>query len=239
MRRMVAHLLQLGERRQNHAAPANSLGRFDLDGLRAAPAGTPQVDVTFAIDLNGMVQVSARDRTTGRTQTVSVSARTAVAQEPALGGPKARAAKSPPVDVVEPALQQAAASPQSAEPARAQGQSDESAVAADTQAWPSTGSQPGPANPASNAAKSNPTEGQEAEAPLPSPIQAVLKEAELLLGLGDKLGGHDRSSIEKTAEQLRTMLTAAAAPDEVERSRSALRQLVTHVKEVLLLRRGR
>ena len=67
----------------------DSLGRFDLDGLRPAPAGTPQIDVTFAIDLNGMVKASARDRATGRSQTVSVSARTGVAQEPALGVPKA------------------------------------------------------------------------------------------------------------------------------------------------------
>jgi molecular chaperone DnaK len=63
----------------------DSLGRFDLDGLRAAPAGQPQIDVTFAIDINGIVKVSARDRNTGRTQTVSVNARTAQAQEPALG----------------------------------------------------------------------------------------------------------------------------------------------------------
>jgi molecular chaperone DnaK len=66
----------------------DSLGRFDLDGLKSAPAGQPQIDVTFAIDLNGMVKVSARDRATGRSQTVSVSARTAVASEPALGVPK-------------------------------------------------------------------------------------------------------------------------------------------------------
>jgi molecular chaperone DnaK len=63
----------------------DSLGRFDLDGLRSAPAGTPQIDVTFAIDINGIVKVSARDRNTGRTQTVSVNARTGQAHEPALG----------------------------------------------------------------------------------------------------------------------------------------------------------
>jgi molecular chaperone DnaK len=53
--------------------------------LRSAPAGTPQIDVTFAIDINGIVKVSARDRNTGRTQTVSVNARTGQAHEPALG----------------------------------------------------------------------------------------------------------------------------------------------------------
>ncbi len=73
----------------------DSLGRFDLDGIKAAPAGSPQIDVTFAIDLNGMVKVSARDRATGRSQTVSVSARTAVAKEPALGGAQAKAEAGP------------------------------------------------------------------------------------------------------------------------------------------------
>lgn len=67
----------------------DSLGRFDLDGLRAAPAGSTQIDVTFTIDLNGMVQVGARDRATGLSQTVSVSARTALANEPALADARA------------------------------------------------------------------------------------------------------------------------------------------------------
>ena len=63
----------------------DSLGRFDLNGLREAPAGVAQIDVTFAIDINGMVKVSARDRSTGRAQSVTLSAHKAIGREPALG----------------------------------------------------------------------------------------------------------------------------------------------------------
>jgi len=57
-----------------------SLGRFILDGLAPAAAGTPQIEVTFTIDINGMVLVSARDRGTGSEQTVTVSVHTASAR---------------------------------------------------------------------------------------------------------------------------------------------------------------
>lgn len=82
------HVVQ-GENEQGRLN--DSLGRFDLEGLRPAPAGSPQIDVTFAIDINGMVRVSARDRSTGRSQSVSVSARTQTAHEPALGDSKSQA----------------------------------------------------------------------------------------------------------------------------------------------------
>jgi molecular chaperone DnaK len=49
------------------------LGRFDLDGIPSAPRGVPQVDVTFDIDANGILQVSARERNSGREQRVNVS----------------------------------------------------------------------------------------------------------------------------------------------------------------------
>jgi len=49
------------------------LGRFDLDGLPAAPRGVPQIDVTFDIDANGILHVSAKERESGREQRVSVS----------------------------------------------------------------------------------------------------------------------------------------------------------------------
>jgi molecular chaperone DnaK len=51
----------------------HSLGRFDLDGIPSAPRGTPQIDVTFDIDANGILQVSARERNSGREQRVNVS----------------------------------------------------------------------------------------------------------------------------------------------------------------------
>ena len=63
------HVLQ-GERQM--AADNKSLGRFRLSGIPPAPRGVPQVQVSFDIDANGLLQVSATDRTTGRQQTVSI-----------------------------------------------------------------------------------------------------------------------------------------------------------------------
>ena len=58
---------------ESHKASENtSLGMFDLVGLAPSPAGVPQVDVTFEIDANGMVRVSAKDVATGREQKMIV-----------------------------------------------------------------------------------------------------------------------------------------------------------------------
>ena len=59
------HILQ-GERPM--AADNRSLGRFILDGLPAAPRGVPQIEVTFELDANGILEVRAKDRATGRVQ---------------------------------------------------------------------------------------------------------------------------------------------------------------------------
>jgi molecular chaperone DnaK len=67
------HILQ-GERPM---APDNmSLGRFRLDGIPPAPRGIPQVEVTFDIDANGILNVTARDKATGKEQKVTVTAST-------------------------------------------------------------------------------------------------------------------------------------------------------------------
>ena len=50
------------------------LGRFQLRGIKAAPAGVPQIEVTFDIDANGIVQVSAKDLGTGRHQEITITA---------------------------------------------------------------------------------------------------------------------------------------------------------------------
>ena len=63
------HVLQ-GERQM--ATDNKSLGRFRLSGIPPAPRGVPQVQVSFDIDANGLLQVSAMDRTTGRQQSVSI-----------------------------------------------------------------------------------------------------------------------------------------------------------------------
>ena len=64
------HIWQ-GERQM--AADNKSLGRFKLSGIPPAPRGVPQVQVAFDIDANGLLEVSATDRTTGRKQSVSVT----------------------------------------------------------------------------------------------------------------------------------------------------------------------
>lgn len=55
------------------AADNKSLGRFDLVGIPAAPRGVPQIEVTFDIDANGIVSVSAKDLGTGKEQKITVS----------------------------------------------------------------------------------------------------------------------------------------------------------------------
>ncbi|MFN8380085.1 MAG: molecular chaperone DnaK [Anaerolineae bacterium] len=65
------HVLQ-GERPM--AADNKSLGRFILDGIPPAPRGIPQIEVTFDIDANGILNVSARDKATGREQKITITA---------------------------------------------------------------------------------------------------------------------------------------------------------------------
>ena len=67
------HVLQ-GER--SMAADNNSLGRFRLDGIPGAPRGIPQIEVTFDIDANGILNVKAKDKATGKEQSVTITAST-------------------------------------------------------------------------------------------------------------------------------------------------------------------
>jgi molecular chaperone DnaK len=67
------HVLQ-GERPM--AGDNMTLGRFRLEGIPPAPRGLPQVEVTFDIDANGILNVTARDRATGREQKVTITAST-------------------------------------------------------------------------------------------------------------------------------------------------------------------
>ena len=71
------HVLQ-GERAM--AADNMSLGRFKLQGIPPAPRGVPQIEVTFDIDANGIVSVSAKDLGTGQTQQVTITGGTALDQ---------------------------------------------------------------------------------------------------------------------------------------------------------------
>ena len=58
-----------------------SLGNFELTGIAPAPRGIPQVEVTFDIDANGIVQVSAKDKGTGREQTITISGGSSLSKE--------------------------------------------------------------------------------------------------------------------------------------------------------------
>jgi molecular chaperone DnaK len=72
------HILQ-GERPL--AADNMSLGRFRLDGIPPAPRGIPQIEVTFDIDANGILNVTARDKASGREQKVTVTASTNLSKD--------------------------------------------------------------------------------------------------------------------------------------------------------------
>ena len=72
------HVLQ-GEREM--AAHNTTLGRFVLDGIPAAPRGVPQIEVTFDIDANGIVNVTAMDKGTGKEQHITITSSTNMSQE--------------------------------------------------------------------------------------------------------------------------------------------------------------
>ena len=72
------HIVQ-GERPM--AADNKSLGRFILDGIPPAPRGVPQVEVTFDIDANGILQVKAKDKTSGKEQSIRIEASSGLSKE--------------------------------------------------------------------------------------------------------------------------------------------------------------
>ena len=72
------HVLQ-GEREM--ATDSKTLGRFILDGLPPSPRGVPQVEVSFDIDANGILNVKAADKATGKSQSVRIEATTALSKE--------------------------------------------------------------------------------------------------------------------------------------------------------------
>jgi len=72
------HILQ-GERAM--AADNKSLGRFILDGILPAPRGVPQVEVTFDLDANGILNVSAKDKATGKEQKITITASSGLSKE--------------------------------------------------------------------------------------------------------------------------------------------------------------
>ncbi len=75
---VTIHVLQ-GERER--ATDNNSLGRFDLANIPLAPRGLPQIEVTFDIDANGILNVSAKDKATGKSQTIIIKASSGLADD--------------------------------------------------------------------------------------------------------------------------------------------------------------
>ena len=72
------HVLQ-GERQM--ARDNRTLGKFHLDGIPPAPRGVPQVEVTFDIDANGIVNVSAKDKATGKEQKITITASSGLSKD--------------------------------------------------------------------------------------------------------------------------------------------------------------
>ncbi|MBL7557198.1 MAG: molecular chaperone DnaK [Bdellovibrionaceae bacterium] len=72
------HVVQ-GERKM--ATDNKSLGRFELTGIPSAPRGVPQIEVTFDIDANGILNVSAKDMASGKTQQIKITAQSGLSEE--------------------------------------------------------------------------------------------------------------------------------------------------------------
>jgi molecular chaperone DnaK len=75
---VTVHVVQ-GER--DKAAANKSLGRFDLAGIAPAPRGMPQIEVTFDIDANGILHVSAKDKATGKVQSIVIKASSGLSED--------------------------------------------------------------------------------------------------------------------------------------------------------------
>ncbi|WP_413478930.1 molecular chaperone DnaK [Vibrio hibernica] len=75
---VTIHVLQ-GERKQ--ASYNKSLGQFNLEGINAAPRGMPQIEVTFDLDADGILNVSAKDKATGKEQKITIQANGGLSDE--------------------------------------------------------------------------------------------------------------------------------------------------------------
>ena len=75
---VTVHVLQ-GERKQ--ASGNKSLGQFNLEGIRPAPRGVPQIEVTFDIDADGILHVSAKDKDTGKEQKITIKASSGLSED--------------------------------------------------------------------------------------------------------------------------------------------------------------
>ena len=75
---VTVHVLQ-GERKQ--ATENKTLGQFNLTDIPAAPRGMPQIEVSFDLDANGILNVSAKDKATGKEQNIKIEASSGLSDE--------------------------------------------------------------------------------------------------------------------------------------------------------------
>lgn len=75
---VTIHVLQ-GERKR--ASDNKSLGQFNLEGIDPAPRGMPQIEVTFDIDADGLIHVSAKDKKTGKEQQITIQSSSGLSEE--------------------------------------------------------------------------------------------------------------------------------------------------------------
>merc|ERR1712085_22328 len=66
-------LIQVFEGERAMTKDNNLLGKFELSGIPPAPRGVPQIEVTFDVDANGILNVSAQDKSTGKTQKITIT----------------------------------------------------------------------------------------------------------------------------------------------------------------------
>ena len=76
---VMTTLIEQGERKQ--ASANKSLGQFNLEGINPAPRGMPQIEVTFDIDADGIIHVSAKDKGTGKEQQITIKASSGLSDE--------------------------------------------------------------------------------------------------------------------------------------------------------------
>merc|ERR1712060_644751 len=65
--------IQVYEGERAKTSDCNLLGQFDLTGIPPAKAGVPQIEVTFSVDANGILNVTAKDKTTGKENSITIS----------------------------------------------------------------------------------------------------------------------------------------------------------------------
>src|SRR3546814_14327042 len=77
----TAVTIQVYQGEREIASANKSLGRFDLTGIGPAPRGMPQVEVTFDIDANGILHVTAKDKATGKEQSIRITANSGLSDD--------------------------------------------------------------------------------------------------------------------------------------------------------------